>query len=43
MNERQVRYVIGLDNWSTEGMTDEAMDYLRENFEYSKCLWTRKE
>jgi hypothetical protein len=42
MNERQVQYVIGLDEWSTEGMTDEAMDYLRENFEYSKCLWTRK-
>jgi hypothetical protein len=43
LNERQVRYVVGLDNWLTEGMSDEAMDYLRENFEYSKCLWTRKE
>jgi hypothetical protein len=43
LNERQVRYVVGLDNWFTEGMSDEAMDYLRENFEYSKCLWTRKE
>ncbi len=43
LDERQVRYVIGLENWFTEGMSDEAMDYLRENFEYSKCLWTRKE
>jgi hypothetical protein len=43
LNERQVRYVVGRDNWSTEGMPDETMGYLRENFEYSNCLWTRKE
>jgi hypothetical protein len=42
MESLQVRYVIGYDEWATEGMSDEAMNYLRENFEYSSCLWTRK-
>jgi hypothetical protein len=42
MESMQVRYVVGNDVWSTEGMSEEAMDYLKENFEYSSCLWTRK-
>jgi hypothetical protein len=42
MESMQVRYVVGNELWSTEGMSEEAMDYLRENFEHSSCLWTRK-
>ena len=42
MEERQVRHVIGMEFWLTEGMSVEAMDYLRENFDYTDCLWTRK-
>ncbi|MGI9309090.1 MAG: ArnT family glycosyltransferase [Gammaproteobacteria bacterium] len=42
MEERRVNYVIGMDAWSTDGMSDEAMGYLRENFRYTECLWTRK-
>lgn len=43
MEARQVRYVVGMSEWLTEGLTDEAMDYLRANFEYTDCLWTRKD
>ena len=43
MEDQQVRYLIGVQNWMTEGMSDIAMDYLRANFDYSPCLWTRKE
>jgi hypothetical protein len=43
METRQVRYVIGNQNWMTEGLTDDALAYLNNNFEYSNCLWTRKE
>jgi hypothetical protein len=43
MEARQVRYVIGHQNWMTEGLSDEALAYLNNRFEYSNCLWTRKE
>jgi len=42
MEERQVRYVVELGSWLTEAMSDEAMAYLRENFDYTDCLWIRK-
>ena len=43
MEERQVRYVVGMESWMTEGLSSAAMDYVRANFEYDNCLWTRKE
>jgi hypothetical protein len=42
MEAQQVRYVVGMSDWLTEGLTDEAMEYLRANFDYTDCLWTRK-
>ena len=42
MEAQQIRYVVGNESWATEGMSKVAMDYLKENFEYSSCLWTRK-
>ena len=41
MEARQVRYVVGMSDWLTEGLSNEAMDYLQANFEYTDCLWTR--
>ena len=43
MEQRQIRYVIGNENWLTEGLSDEALNYIRENFDYENCLSTRKE
>jgi len=43
MEDQQVRYLIGRENWMTEGLSDTALNYLRANFEYSPCLWTRRE
>jgi len=43
MEDQQVRYLIGVENWMTEGLSDTALNYLRANFEYSPCLWTRRE
>lgn len=42
MERKKVRYVIGMQNWMIEGLSPEALDYLRSNFEYSHCLWSRK-
>jgi hypothetical protein len=42
MERQQVRYVVGMGEWMTEGLSDEALEYLRDNFEYSHCLWTRR-
>jgi hypothetical protein len=43
MEDQQVRYLIGIENWMTEGLSDNAKNYLRANFDYSPCLWTRRE
>ncbi|MGI9307926.1 MAG: hypothetical protein ACR2P6_01610, partial [Gammaproteobacteria bacterium] len=43
MESRQVRYVVGMENYMLEGLSDEALTYLRTNFEWSHCLWTRKQ
>jgi hypothetical protein len=43
MQTREVKYVIGNEIWLTDGVSDEAMDYIKKNFDYSYCLWTRKE
>ena len=43
MEDRNVRYVVGMESWMTEGLSSEAMDYVRANFEYDNCLWTRKD
>jgi hypothetical protein len=42
IHNKSVRYVIGVDNWMTEGLSLEALEYLNKNFDYSYCLWTRK-
>ena len=42
MERKKVRFVIGQQNWMTEGLSPEALDYLRNNFEYTNCLWSRK-
>jgi hypothetical protein len=43
MEDQQVRYLIGAENWMTEGLSDIALSYIRANFDYSPCLWTRRE
>jgi Dolichyl-phosphate-mannose-protein mannosyltransferase len=42
IENKNVRYVIGVDKWMTEGLSQEALEYLEKNFDYSYCLWTRK-
>ncbi|MGI9315839.1 MAG: hypothetical protein ACR2QW_00790, partial [bacterium] len=41
MESRPINYVIGIEFWMTEGMSDEAMVYVRQNFTNDNCLWRR--
>jgi len=43
LETENVRYVIGMEEWMVEGLSDKALAYLRANFDYSPCLWTRKQ
>jgi hypothetical protein len=42
LEQQQVRYVIGRQDWMTEGLTPAALDYLNSRFSYTHCLWTRR-
>lgn len=42
LEQQQVQYVIGRQDWMTEGLTAAALDYLNNNFSYTHCLWTRR-
>jgi hypothetical protein len=41
LEERQIRYAIGHEDWMTEGFSLAAKEYLQENSSYSDCVWTR--
>jgi 4-amino-4-deoxy-L-arabinose transferase-like glycosyltransferase len=43
LEEKQVRYVIGHEEWQTEGFSSTTKEYLKENFSYSDCVWTRND
>ena len=42
LENKNVRYVIGMEKWMTEGLSPEALEYLDKNFDYTYCLWTKK-
>lgn len=42
LESQQVRYVIGMQEWMTGGLSDKAFNYLQDNYDYASCLWTRK-
>jgi hypothetical protein len=42
LDNKSVRYIIGVENWMTEGLSPEALKHIQDNFNYTTCLWTRK-
>jgi len=42
MEDQQIRYVVGMESWMTGGLSDSALAYVQDNFEYENCLWSRK-